>query len=494
MRIKNYIIFFFILICFLFVSESIFTKVYFEGSQNFWSNVYKSYNLSETSFRNLISYKIKENEKELNQYTDLIIHFNEQKKDNFKILGNYKISEAQYIPNVENKVYGIASANFSLTHHLIKLLPKANSIFYSGSKLNSFTISFWVYPQASYEGNELLSYYSPAYNKAKDKIEFTGFKIYLIGNSVYIKFENIFYLKGIPVSFSLDTGITIDIVRWQHLAFSYNSFNGKFICFKNNEKKGIFYFTDSGKEKGTLLDGLIPSELRTFLIIGKSFFGNIDEFVIEKKTCEEFDLTLYKKEGGYLLSKVIDLNYYSSNILKFETKSITENNTSLAIFYRIMEDFFDEDDQVIPWKKYDQSSKVKIVGRYLQWKVVFYPSYEGRHSPQLIDLILTVIPNYPPNPPINLKYKILDNSQVEISWNKNIEPDIIGYYVYYGTKSNFYICNDAVEGSSPVFTDKNSIILTFKSETEYFVAIKAVDNAYYPQRSEFSEEIAFRTK
>jgi len=488
---KSFIIVIIITSIFLF-SQSIFTIIQYEGSHNLWKNVYKIYNLEEVHFKNLVSYRIKENEKEFDLATDLVIHFNEQRKDDFKINGNYKISDALYIPNLENKVYGKASANFSLSHHQIKLLPQTNSILYPGSDIDNFTISFWVYPQASYEGNELISYYSPAYNRTTEKIEFTGFKIYLIGNIIYIKFDNLFSIKGIPISFVLNTGIDIDIVKWQHVAFTYNRFTGKFVCLKNNEKKGIFYFTDSGKEKGTLLDGFIPNELRTYLVIGKSFFGNIDEFVIQKGFIEEFDLSRYKRDGGYLLSKVIDLGYFSSKILNFESKSMTEHNTSISIFYRIMEDFYDEDDQVIPWKIYDDNSS--IVGRYLQWKIVFYPSYEGKYSPQLIDLMLTILPNYLPNPPINVQYKLLGNSQVEINWNKNIESDVIGYYVYYGTKSKFYICSDAVEGSSPIFTEKNSIIITLRPEVEYFVSIKAVDNAYYPQRSEFSQEIVFRTK
>ncbi|MFN3412046.1 MAG: fibronectin type III domain-containing protein, partial [Exilispira sp.] len=187
-----------------------------------------------------------------------------------------------------------------------------------------------------------------------------------------------------------------------------------------------------------------------------------------------------------------DLNYYTSKVFKFETKSITENKTSLVIYYRIMEDFYDEDDGVIPWKQYETNAMIK--GRYLQYKIIFFPSYEGRFSPQLLDFIITIIPNYPPSPPNNLQYKILNNSQVEIYWNKNIESDVIGYYLYYGTKSKFYICSDAVEGISPIFTEKNFIIITLRADTEYFVSVKAVDNAFYPQKSDFSNEIVFRTK
>ncbi|HOV46217.1 MAG TPA: hypothetical protein PK520_02460 [Exilispira sp.] len=489
----KFVKFFLVIILFICLcsSDSIYTRFLKEGSELNWVNIYSITNLKQITWQNKVAYKIKENEKNIDDFTDLIIHFNEVKKTGFSIIGNYKVIESSYLPNIENKVYGEASANFSLSHHRIKLLPDDNSIFTPGKSIKSFTISCWLYPQSSYEGNEIFSYYGPSYNKVTDQIEFTGFKVFLLANKIVLKFDNLFYLQDSPISFEINTGIELDIARWQHIAITYNHNNGELICYKNNRKTSITWLTDSSKENGTLLNAKIPYELRTYLIVGANYIGNIDEFVIEKKVEDEFDLSLYSKYGGEMVSKLIDLEYYSSDIINIELSSILEKQTILSVYYRISEDFFNISDMVIPWKKYSRDSIIQ--GRYIQWKIKFFPSYDGSFSPQLNDIIITYIPNLPPAPPKELKYELMENSQVKISWRKNLETDLYGYYVYYGYKSGFYINNDALEGKSPVFTTENYIILTLKPETEYFVAIKAADKAAYHQKSQFSEEIVFRT-
>ena len=71
------------------------------------------------------------------------------------------------------------------------------------------------------------------------------------------------------------------------------------------------------------------------------------------------------------------------------------------------------------------------------------------------DLKYDIIPNYPPSKPTNITYKLLGGGKVLIKWEKNLESDIKGYYVYYGKRSRFYMDSDAVEGNSPIFTENN---------------------------------------
>lgn len=483
-------VFILLVIFFLFSSFSIKNNIVYENKEYKWKNIFKKEGISQFLFKNNIAFSLKENEYEYNDSNDLILHFNAKYKENLKIYGNYIKKTISYIPDSSNSILGKASASFSLHHHRIELFPTKNSIFYPGKILKSFIIDFWLYPQASYEGNTIFSYYGPTYIKEFDKIDYAGIRCYLEKNQVKLNFSNIFYLKDNPVSFEILTNVYLDIASWQHIAISYNALNGKLVITKNNKKKKIIWVTETGKENGTLLVPKITEYLKVPFNIGNSFFGNIDEFHIGKYFCEEFNLSKYITTYGEIVSKVIDFNYYSSYYKNFKTISDESNKTKVYVFARASEEIFDENDNTIPWIKATESTVLK--GRYLQWKLKLYPSFNGNYTPLVYDLKYDFVPNYPPSKPARVSYELLGNGKVLIKWEKNLESDIKGYYVYYGKKSRFYIDHDAEEGASPIFTKDNYIILTLPKYIQYYISVRTVDKAYINQKSVFSDEIIVR--
>lgn len=486
---KNKFIFF--LIVLLFFSFSIKNTVIYENKDNNWNNIYKTEGVKKFLFKNNIAFSLKENEYTYDQNTDLILHFNSKYKEDLKIYGNYIKKYISYIPDINNKILGNASASFSLHHHKIELFPTENSIFYPGKELKSFIIDFWLYPQASYEGNTIFSYYGPTYIKEFDKIDYAGIRCYLEKNQIKLTFSNIFYLKDNPISFDVLTNVFLDIASWQHIAISYNALNGKLVITKNNRKKKIVWITETGKENGTLLVPKISDYLKVPLIIGNSFFGNIDEFHIGKYYQEEFNLSKYITSFGEITSKVIDFNYYSSLYKNFKPIADESNKTKVYVFARASEEIFDENDDTIPWEQITSNGPV-LKGRYVQWKLKLFPSFNGEYSPLVYDLKYDFVPNYPPSKPTGLTYELLGNGKILIKWDKNLESDIKGYYVYYGKRSRFYIDHDAKEGDSPIFTTNNYITLTLDKFIQYYISIRAVDDAYINQKSVFSDEIIVR--
>jgi len=481
-----------IFVLLVFSAFSITEQTISEGVDNRWDNIYKVENVSRILYKNSYGFILNENEYKEDNATDLILHFNDVYRESINILGNYTAEEVSYIPNLKEKKLGAASANFSLQHHKISLKPKYNSLFASDSKMGSYSIDFWVYPQSLYEGNTIFSFYGPSYIQEYDKIDYSGIKCYYTGNQIYLEFANIYHIGNEPIKFKIDTNLKLEIGKWQHIAFSYNDTTGKFLILKNGSKKRIVWLTDTGNENGTLLKPYISPYVKHSLVIGESFFGNIDEFHISRQFKEIYEARKYVEEHGVLYSKVIDMKYSGSEFKKFLIEYKNEFQTEIIAFVRCSESIFIEDNNEIEWIEISKVDKLK--GRYLQWKLMLLDSYNGEYSPVLYDFKYIYAPNYPPVSPRNLRYSITEDGRVKVEWDKNVELDLKGYYVYYGPKSHYYICGDSIEGSSPIFTKENFIYLTLPKYTQYYVSIKAVDNSYGEQKSEFSEEILIRSK
>ncbi len=75
-------------------------------------------------------------------------------------------------------------------------------------------------------------------------------------------------------------------------------------------------------------------------------------------------------------------------------------------------------------------------------------------------------------------------ADLKISWQPNNEPDLAGYFVYYGVQTGFYNYRLAV-GPQPEYT-----IRDLKPGATYFIAVTAVDTA--GNESTFSEQIRVR--
>ncbi len=75
---------------------------------------------------------------------------------------------------------------------------------------------------------------------------------------------------------------------------------------------------------------------------------------------------------------------------------------------------------------------------------------------------------------------IARNAGIDISWQTNYEPDLLGYRVYYGSSSGVYDGTDANEGVSPIdVSNVNTFSLSgLTNEQWYYMAIQAYDSGY----------------
>ncbi len=92
-----------------------------------------------------------------------------------------------------------------------------------------------------------------------------------------------------------------------------------------------------------------------------------------------------------------------------------------------------------------------------------------------------VIDTIPPNPPVNLVAQAGDRA-IRLTWSVNLEPDLGGYKVYYGTSSRNY-------GAPIDVGNQTSYVLSgLTNGVTYYIAITAYDNSPNRNESGYSSE------
>ncbi|MGQ9616758.1 MAG: hypothetical protein ACUVWJ_10225 [Spirochaetota bacterium] len=471
--------------------------------------------------------------------TDLYLHFDDSSKGYVSVTTpGYTPILVDIFPSMEIKKYGRASAGFLRYSNRIDIKPDEESLFFSERFLQSFTIDFFLYPVAIHDGDRVLNWYAPTVDSGD---RFSGFKASFEDGRLKWEFENVFYKPGgEPVSV---VGVEKDktpLNEWHHHAIQYDSSTGMLVLFSDGKESDIRWLTVDGKEGHTLLRGKISPFLASPMRIGGKFLGYIDEFRISRGLAA-FYLSGYRNEG-VVISEVIDLENAGTKFVKIAWEGEENNGTSIRVFCRMSNLYFlplvegvkqtetgilpetssiaiapnspvegtyggstkrldewEREYRVPQWVAVKNNVELKdmvLRGRYLQWKAVLYGT-EGRYTPVLNSLIVSIEPNPPPGAPVLLEVSPANRGAV-LRWVKNKEKDIVGYKVYYGISTKNYFGRGATQGDSPVFVaasmakDDAEIFELggLENEKVYFISLTAVDNAQ--QESGFSRELIVR--
>jgi hypothetical protein len=119
--------------------------------------------------------------------------------------------------------------------------------------------------------------------------------------------------------------------------------------------------------------------------------------------------------------------------------------------------------------------------RYYTWKAVIRRNPADKESPVIHSFCLEYIQNVPPACPVNIEARA-ENSRIFVQWNNNLEKDILGYIVYWGTSPSVYE-NKLDTGS------RNDARLESLTDKNYYISVKAYDRKEEYQFNKFSERL-----
>ena len=431
--------------------------------------------------------------------TDILLKFDRDAEKYVKDdSGKYNIYSANY--NFTRDGLGKGCASFFKSDHEVSVDTSEGLWLGSVEDLGSFNIEFRFKAAELRNGSVLFSrvgYFSGVKKGIEIKIKDRRISAYL-----YNMFRG---PDGRLQSASLVRGTRINNGRWYHFSLSFDRANGRLSKILNDSEEDVKYVTVNGgafSEVYTPLFGYIDdadnSNKGTDLplaVIGKNYKGLIDEFRISYKHYNDLksttDIALTKHKGkkyagripynseGVITSPVKEFPSTGTSVTDFSWDELLNPGTFIWMEFRISDRYFSYRDSSVKWYRVALGQKKifsmkgdggeMLRGKYFQWKAHLVPSPEGDRTPVMKKVTIKYRTDRPPVIPLSLEVTEAGNGFVILRWRKNVEMDIAGYRIYYGTRKGVYdgiislingkkITNDMAEGNYVKVRIDNSVI------------------------------------
>ena len=400
--------------------------------------------------------------------TDIVLSFNTPPerlaRDDTR---HYRITGRQYALESGNGCLGDGCARFYKKDDCVTVQTVKNAWLGTCDDLGSFTIEFRFFPYEVRDGSILFSrvgYFSGVKR---------GIDITLRDGRIVAGLYGIFdkpLVKTYDVV--LRRGRTVAKSHWYHVSLSFDRISGKLTKNVNGEEDESVYVTESGEPFNGVYapsfgyraaDGSLVCVDAPPATIGRGYAGLIDEFRISYRHFDELEkLTAlayrnYRSAGrigripfnveGVVASPVYKFAGTGTMVQEFRWREDLPVDTFIWMEFRIADRSFTPEDTGVKWYRVSNNQKKIFLmkqaggeylrGKYYQWRAHLVPSPDGKSSPKLSGVELDYRLDLAPNPPRFLEATAGDR-RVMLTWKKNVDHDILGYNIYYGTRPGTY--------------------------------------------------------
>jgi hypothetical protein len=387
--------------------------------------------------------------------TDMIVSFkqgaNEIHTDD---TGRYPVLHAAYTLVRDDASSGGTSGQFYKQDDRIELSARENLWLSGRGDLGSFTIEMKLNPSSIREGGVLFSRIGFA-SGGKNGIE-----IAIRNGRICALLYGIFTDdSGRRITKILKRGARIETGKWQHYALSYDRITGKLAQFVDGNEEEAIFVTASGRAGEGVYAPSFPAGDLPRGVIGKGFYGKLDEFKISYRHYEDLrnvadsaerrfrDLrmsgrTPINKEGT-ITSDVEKFPYSGTMITLFAWDENKIPETFAWFEIRTSDKLFMPDDTRIKWYRIENNQRSIYLqktddgflrGKYIQWRGHLVPSPDGARSPEIGKIRMNYELDTAPEEPIFVKAVSAGDGKIILSWKKNVDFDLYGYKIYYGVK------------------------------------------------------------
>jgi len=439
--------------------------------------------------------------------TELLLHFDTRAATD--ATGNYTFQGDGPALSGFMPAMGTASAAFTGARTGAALAGAADSMLSPGALWADFTIEFWLSPATMADGEEILSWTGAdrptagttngaGTATATGNLTAQSIRCFIRDRRLVWDFMNVFRLPGagrIPVRLAGTRQILPRV--WHHHLLRFDSRVGLLSYLIDGVPEALVHVTDTGSETGSVAVAVIGTARSGPLVLGAGYTGFLDEIRISRRAVDNPVLSRFLGRTGVAVSRIIDLGYSSTRIIRIDSVDSTPADSGIEFSYQAADSWGGhkvlkgDTDWIpfVPGKDFGDSVK----SRYVQLRVELYPDGTRTQSPRLSSLRVVYEPNLPPAPPAGLM-ATAGNGKVTLSWRKVDDLDVKGYLVFYGTSPHNYLGTGALPGPSPIDAGAATSIEIggLDNGNLYYFAVAAYDDSQPRQQSEFSAEVSAR--
>jgi hypothetical protein len=451
--------------------------------------------------------------------TDLLLHFDG--KAAADQTGHYRLEPDRTLIATNVRQMGAASAGFTNDARGMKLDPGPEALFARGTRWGDFTIEFWLRPELTSDGEELLTWIGSRWQQGK--IAPQELRCALRSRRLVWEFVDFFVAEeaGAPstnappsvrprastqssnTAYSGTASTPPSVIRleglsrlqprtWRHHLLHFDSRSGLLEYLLDGVPEAVTYTLDSSAGGSPLIPYTGGADTAP-VYLGRGYTGFMDELRISRAFVEAPVLTRFDGRSGVATSSPLDLGYTGTRLKRIEAVYRTESDSGIFFFYRLADRLTGEELSG-DWVQFKPGESLTDArGRWVQLRVELFPDGRGEASPQLSELRVVYEQNLPPAAPAGVQ-AVAGNSQVRLRWNVVREENLRGYLVYYGPSPGNYHGTGADRGPSPVEVGAATEVTLGGLENGrlYYFAVVAYDDTEPPLRSAFSREVSAR--
>jgi hypothetical protein len=401
--------------------------------------------------------------------TDLLLKFDREPLKYVKDdSGKYEIYSADYSFISKSDGIGRGCASFFKSGHGVYINTSEGLWLGSIDDLGSFNIEFRFRPVQTNSG---VLFARTGYFSGMKK----GVEILLKNGRVAVYMHNMFRTPdGKLRSAVLNGSDPVERGKWCHFSLSFDRMTGRLAKFMDGEEDGVIWMTDTGASGGHSFapmfghidesDDSVKGTDLPLAVIGRSYNGLIDEFRISFRDFDALrsskDIAVSRHKGvsssgrvpynreGVITGDVKTFPGTGTAITDFAWDEVSREGTFIWMEIRTADKTFDPRDNTLKWYRIINSQKgiyrVKgedsefLKGKYYQWRAHLIASPDGSASPFLKKIKLKYRADHAPDIPSLVEVAETGDRYVILRWRKNVEHDILGYRIYYGTRKGVH--------------------------------------------------------
>ncbi len=484
MRIRVFTI---LLILLLAAEASARERIVFLGREDNWADMVYQLGLRlRSGYRGELDLSLRDGEYEPEPETDLLLHFN--RAPFIDAAGLYRVVGAEQRVSPLARL-GQGAARFDARDQGLLLEASREAMFAAGQSWDDFSIEFWLYPAALDDGESILDW-EGSRRTEEDRLE-QRFRVEVHRRRLRWELTNVFFRPDHePHRIVLEGDRSLIPRSWSHHLLRFEAGTGLIEYLVDGVPRDLRHVTDTGREGGDIYLPYLGQASKSQLRLGVGYSGLIDQLRFSRRYVTDPMLDRTDEVPAVGITRAFDLGHPLSQPTRIDARFQTPGETDVFFFYRLSDDPHFENLHT-GWRRFEPGDALpdRAQGRFLQLRVELYPDGRRRESPSVSWLAIRYEQASPPAAPARLWAEPGDGT-VRLRWDEVVDPDVDGYYVYYGTRPGQYFGTGAVQGRSPVDVgDVTEVELEgLENGTVYYFAVAAYDAAGIIPETRFSQE------